>query len=146
MDRAHRLPVAVIMVTVVLGALVSVSMLYPYVTSWTTLPIPAGTVITADQAATWVAHFRVGPGGAVLIGAWTAFNGSGYAGLIVVNGTVSKPNPTGIYACPLMFAFEEKNGTLDSRLQPGPYTIYWGTICSYAAEYVITQPVELANP
>ncbi len=110
------------------------------------LPIFAGTVFTRAEAATWVAHFTVGPLGGRLVGAWTAYNGSGFFGFMVVNGTVSKP-PTGSL-CPLVFShWAERNGTEDMTLAPGPYTASWTTgVCSSAAEIDVTQTLQLLPP
>ena len=109
-----------------------------------TLPIRAGTTFTANDTATWVAHFSVGPSGGRLVGAWTAYTGSGIVRLVVVNGTVSKP-PEIMVACPLMYSWTESNGTVNTFLPGGPYTVYWSTgFCSYASRIVVTQPIQVA--
>ncbi len=133
-----------VVVTVVLGSAVSAILLYPYAAAWNTLPIPAGAEITRDQATLWVAHFWVGAGGGRLVGAWTAYDGAGNIGPAVVNGTVAKPQPPpGLYMCPLMIHWDQANGTLDDRLAPGAYTMYWYTFCSYVSRIVVVQTFEV---
>ncbi len=112
------------------------------------LPVPAGTVFTSNDTVHWVAHFAVGPAGGRLVGAWTAYDGSGFVGLVVGNGTVAKPPPPGpVVECPLLLAWAETNGTVDRVLAPGPYTVYWGSgVCSYAASIDVTQTLQVVGP
>ncbi len=78
------------------------------------------------------------------MGAWTAYDGSGFIGLVVVNGTVSKPPPY-VLLCPLLHAWTQLNGTADQALSPGPYTLYWTAgICSSASRIVVTQTIQVA--
>ncbi len=112
-----------------------------------TLPIPAGTTFTANETDHWVATFAAGPLGGRLEGAWTAYTGSGFITLVVVNGTVSKPWPPPVLFCPLLLAWEQMNGTVDVAVGPGPHTVYWSTgSCSFAREIVVTQPIQLVGP
>ncbi len=144
MQPGHRGLLTAIGVVVVVGAMVSAVLLWSVVSAWTTLPIPAGTTITDAQTGTWVAHFTVGPGGGVLVGAWTAYTVSGDIGPVIVNGTVSKPQPPpGIYNCPMEMFQEQANGTLDRVLAPGPYTMYWSPLCTSAREIVVTQTIQV---
>ncbi len=108
-----------------------------------TLPILEGTDFTRTEAVNWTAHLTVGPSGGTLVGAWTAYNGTGYITLDVVNGTGSKPPNR--YLCPLvLFAWREQNGTVDLALPPGPYTIFWTAgFCSSAASIVVTQTIQI---
>ncbi len=112
----------------------------------TSLPIPAGTTFTSNDTIRWTAHFSVGAGGSRLVGAWTAYNGAGYVGLIVANGTISKP-PQPAVICPVLVAWQESNGSVDRALGPGSYTMYWSTgYCSFAARIVVTQAIQLLGP
>lgn len=112
----------------------------------TTLPIPVGTTFTANATEHWAAHLTVGFGGARLVGAWTAYNGSGFVALAIVNGTVDKPWPPPPLLCPLLLAWSELNGSVDRSLTSGPYTIYWTTgFCSSAQQIVVTQPIQLTS-
>ncbi len=107
------------------------------------LPIPAGTTFTSNDTMHWVLHFTVGPGGGHLVGAWTAYDGEGYVGLVVANGTVSKP-PQLAVICPLPVAWQESNGSVDRALAPGAYTMYWSTgFCSSAARIVVTRAIQV---
>ncbi len=108
-----------------------------------TLPILAGTDFTATEAVNWTAHLTVGPSGGTLVGAWTAYNGTGSITLDVVNGTASKPPNR--YVCPLIvFRWPEQNGTVDLALPSGPYTIFWTAgFCSSAASIVVTQTIQI---
>ncbi len=136
-----------VVVTVVLGSAVSAILLYPYAATWNTLPIPVGTELTWDQAVLWVAHFSVGSGGGTLVGAWTAFDGAGNLGPVVLNGTVAKPQPApGLYSCPMEFPWDQTNGTLDESLPPGAYTMYWNTFCLHFSKIIVTQTFQLAGP
>ncbi len=111
----------------------------------TNLPIPAGTVFTANETQHWVAHFTVGPLGGRLTGAWTAYSGSGFITLVVVNGTVDKPWPPPPLMCPLLYSWTEQNGTVNDALGPGAYSVYWSTgYCSSVDRIVVTQPITLA--
>ncbi len=111
------------------------------------LPIPAGTTFTANETERWVATFTAGPLGGRLEGAWTAYTGSGFITLVVVNGTVSKPWPPPVLFCPLLYAWDQMNGTIDVAVGPGPHTVYWSTgSCSSAQEIVVTQPIQLVAP
>ena len=108
------------------------------------IPVPAGTTFTSAQALNWTAHFTVGAAGGTLVGAWTAYNGSGFLILVVVNGTVSRPS--GPVVCPLVvYVWQERNGTVDVPLAPGPYTMYWSAgYCSSAQSIVVTRTIQLA--
>lgn len=109
-----------------------------------TLPIPGGATFTANQTEHWAAHFAVGPLGGRVVGAWTAYTGSGFIALVVVNGTVSKPWPPPPIACPLLYSWEQRNGTIDVAVGPGPYTVYWSTgHCASAQRIVVTQPIQV---
>ncbi len=111
-----------------------------------TLPVAAGTVFTANLTEHWAAHFTVGPSGGRLVGAWTAYQGAGLIGLIVVNGTVSKPWPPPVAFCPAMMAWAQQNGSIDRSLASGPYTIYWSTgYCSTAMRIEVTQTLQVVG-
>lgn len=143
-DPAHRWLWVMVVVTVVLGSAIAAILLYPYAAAWNSLPVPAGTEITSDQALLWVAHFSVGPGGGTLVGAWTAYSGAGDLGPTVVNGTVEKPQPApGLYSCPMEFPWDQTNGTLEERLAPGAYTMYWNTFCLHFSKIVVTQTIQV---
>ena len=110
------------------------------------LPVPGGTVFSANATEHWAAHFTVGASGVRLVGAWTAFDGIGPIVLLVVNGTVSKPYPPPLLHCPLLFHWSVYNGTVDRALEAGTYTVYWNTgFCAYAAEIHVTQTIQLAT-
>ncbi len=111
-----------------------------------TLPIPAGSAFTANDMDHWAAHFHVGSGGGRLVGAWTAYHGSGSLHLIVVNGTSSKP-PMGA-VCPMIVSgWPEVNGTVDEALTAGAYTTYWSTgFCSTATTLWVTQTIQVVSP
>ncbi len=112
-----------------------------------TLPVPAGTAFSANVTEHWAAHFTVGSTGGSVVGAWTAYRGFGAIRLIVVNGTVSKPWPPPVYYCPLLYAWEQSNGTADTPLGPGSYTAYWSTgYCSSASEIVVTRTIQVVPP
>ena len=108
-----------------------------------TLPIATGTAFTATDTSYWTAQFTVGSTGGTLVGAWTAYNGSGSVSLEVVNGTVSKP--PNVYLCPrIVLRWQERNGTVDAALTPGPHTVFWTTgYCSAAERIVVTQTIEI---
>ncbi len=109
------------------------------------LPVPVGSVFTANATETWVAHFTVGAAGAVLSGAWTAYNGYGQITLVIENATVSKPPPpVGPINCPNYVQWNEQAGYLNTFLPAGPYTVYWGTVCAGAAQIVVTQAIQLS--
>ncbi len=109
----------------------------------TSLPVPAGTVFTSNDTGHWALHFTVGASGGRLVGAWTAYNGYGYVGLVVANGTVAKP-PQLAVMCPLLYAWTQSNGSVDRVLAPGPYTIYWSAgFCASAQRIVVTQSIHL---
>lgn len=113
----------------------------------TTLPIPAGTTFTLNQTESWVAHFTAGPLGGRLEGAWTAYTGSGFITLVVVNGTASKPWPPPLVTCPLFYSWGQFNGSIDVVVGPGAHTIYWSTgYCSSAQEIVVTQSIQIIGP
>ena len=112
-----------------------------------TLPVPAGTRFTANASEQWVAHFTVAANGSRIVGAWTAYSGTGWITLIVVNGTVSKPWPPPVRMCPLLLSWPEYNGSIDEPLGAGPHTAYWNTgYCASAAQIVVTQTIQLAPP
>ena len=131
---------AIVLVTSVIGAYLLLTPSAPP----NSLPILAGTAFTANESVGWVAHFTVGAAGGTLVGAWTAYDGSGFLGLDVVNGTVSKsPN---VFLCPriIVFRWAERNGTVDVSLVPGPYTVYWTAgYCASAQQIVVTQTIEV---
>ena len=108
----------------------------------TALLVPAGRVFSETEAQTWVLHFTVSGAGAHVVGAWTAFDGYGWIGLVVLNGTVEKPWPPPLLFCPLEYAWTRFNGTIDVPVTAGPHTIYW-TIgyCSDASRIVVTEPI-----
>jgi hypothetical protein len=112
------------------------------------LPVPAGTVFTSNESEVWAAHFTVSPGGGRLVGAWDAFNGYGAIEFFVVNGTVPRPSPSpGIYMCPILFHWNESNGTIDVPLGPGAHTAYWTTgYCSNSDRIVVTQTIQVVGP
>ncbi|HEX9341920.1 MAG TPA: hypothetical protein VF992_12245 [Thermoplasmata archaeon] len=64
------------------------------------LLVPAERVFSETEARTWVLHFTVSAAGAHVVGAWTAFDGYGWIGLVVLNGTVEKPWPPPLLFCP----------------------------------------------
>lgn len=146
MKPENRLLVnAVVAVLVVTGFVGGYLLLAPGAIA-TALPIPAGTTFTSNDTMHWVVHFTVGAGGGRLVGAWTAYNGAGYIGLVVANGTVSKP-PQLAVICPVPVAWEQSNGSVDRALAPGNYTIYWSTgFCSFAARIVVTRAIEVVGP
>ncbi len=146
MQPGHGGLLTAIGVVVVVGSMVSAVLLYSVVSAWTTLPIPAGATITDAEQGTWVAHFTVGPGGGVLVGAWTAYGVSGDIGPVIVNGTVSKPQPPpGLYNCPLEMYQPQANGSLDMPLPSGPHTMYWSPFCTYARSIVVTQTIQVVT-
>lgn len=109
-----------------------------------TLPVPGGATFTSNATVHWAAHFTVGASGGRLVGAWTAYHGQGDLELIVANGTVPKPAPGGIYECPALFLWNERNGTVHMLLGPGAYTIYWNTgSCASAAQIMVTQTIQV---
>ncbi len=133
----------VVAVAIVTGFGVGYLLLSPSVLA-TSLPVPAGTTFTANETEHWAAHVTVGFGGARLVGSWTAYDGMGFIGLVVVNGTIDKPWPPPVLFCPLLLAWQEQNGSIDQTLAPGPYTVYWSTgSCSSAQQIVVTQAIEL---
>ncbi len=108
------------------------------------LPVPVGSVFTANATLSWAAHFTVGVAGAVLSGGWTAYDGAGQMTLVIENATVSKPPPpTGPINCPALFQWNEQAGYLNTYLPAGPYTVYWGTVCAGAAQIVVTQAIQV---
>ncbi len=110
------------------------------------LPVPAGSVFTANATESWAAHFTVGTVGAVLSGGWTAYDGIGQITLVVVNATVSKPPPpVGPINCPDLFQWNEQAGYINTFLPAGPYTVYWGTVCAGASQIVVTQAIQLSS-
>ncbi len=142
-------PQNIAVLTILLAVVVATSVVGAYIllspaTLPASLPIPAGTVFSANESAVWVAHFTAGPAGGVLRGAWTAYNGWGFIGLAVVNGTVSKPPSVAV--CPLVvIAWKEWNGTVDLPVDAGPHTMFWTAgNCSSAQEIVVTQAIRLA--
>ncbi len=108
----------------------------------TPLLVPAGRAFSENEAQTWVLHFTVSGAGAHVVGAWTAFDGYGWIGLVVLNGTVEKPWPPPVLFCPLEYAWTRFNGTLDVPVTAGPHTMYWTTgYCSGASKIVVTEPI-----
>ncbi len=147
MKPENRLVVSAVVAVIVVTGLVGGYLLLAPGALATSLPVPAGTTFTSNDTMHWVVHFTVGPSGGRLVGAWTAYRGTGYVGLVVTNGTITKPPPpTGVIECPLLLSWSEMNGSIDQALAPGPYTIYWSTgYCSYAAEIDLTQPIQLTG-
>ena len=132
------LVVAVVVVTGAVGGYLLLS------TPPTGLPIPAGTVFSMNETEQWAVHFSVGPSGGRLTGAWTAYDGIGYVGLVVVNGTVNKPSPPVPLHCPLLQSWTEWNATISRTLHPGAFTVYWNTgFCAAAERIVVTQTIQL---
>ena len=109
----------------------------------TTLPIRAGTDFSSAQATNWTAHVTVGASGGMLVGAWTAHDGSGLIRLDVVNGTVSKP--PNVYMCPVTVPqWSVQNGTVNVVIGPGPHTVFWTAgYCSSAESLVVTETIEV---
>lgn len=130
---------AIVVVTSVIGAYLVLTPFAPP----NSLPVLAGTAFTASDSMDWVAHVAVGPTGGTLVGAWTAYNGSGFLGLDVVNGTV--PKPPNVLLCPrIVLRWAERNGTVDVSLAPGPYTVYWTAgYCASAQQILVTQTIEV---
>jgi hypothetical protein len=130
---------AIVVVTSVVGAYLLLTPSAPP----DSLPVLAGTAFTANESLHWVAHFTVGAAGGALVGAWTAYDGSGFLGLDVVNGTVSKPPD--VFLCPLILIhWSERNGTVNVPVAPGPHTVYWTAgYCSSAQQIVVTQTIEV---
>ncbi len=138
--------VALLAVAVGVAVILALGFLVVY-GSTATLPVPAGTAITSQQAISWVVHFSVAPGGGALVGAWTAYNGAGDIGPSLVNGTVPKPQPPpGIYNCPAEFPWTQTNGTLARPLAAGAYTLYWNTFCTSVSLIVVTQTFQVVGP
>ena len=134
-----------VLAVVVVSSVVGANLLVTPSTPPTSLPIHPGTLFSANASATWVAHFTTGAAGGTLVGAWTAYNGSGFLSLEVVYGTVSKP--PNVYLCPLIaiFHWQERNGTVDIPVGPGPHTMFWTAgYCSSAQEIVVTETIDLA--
>jgi len=108
----------------------------------TVLVVPAGRVFSESEAQTWARHFTVSGAGAHVVGAWTAFDGYGWPGLVVLNGTVEKPWPPPILFCPLEHSWTRFNGSIDVPVTTGPHTVYWTTgYCSDASKIVVTEPI-----
>ncbi len=126
---------AVLVVVTIGGALVYLDVL------GTALPVPAGTVFAGSAIQTWSLHFNVSGSGSGLVGAWTAYHGLGYPALVIVAGTVGRPDLPG--HCPILPRWAEYNGSIDAWVPPGPHTVFWG-ICFGASEIVVTQPIRLA--
>src|SRR6266566_5191348 len=76
------------------------------------LVVAAGRVFSESEAQTWVRHFTVSGAGAHVVGAWTAFDGYGWPGLVVLNGTVEKPWPPPVMFCPLEHSWTRFNGSI----------------------------------
>ncbi len=131
--------VAVLVVTAVVGASLAFTPAAPR--NW--LPMTAGNTFTASESADWVAHFSVGPMGGTLVGAWTAYNGSGLVTLAVANGTVFKPPDQMV--CPLVVSrWPQQKGTVNVPLKPGPYSVYWTAgFCSSAQRILVTRSIEV---
>lgn len=108
---------------------------------WGTLPIPAGTVFVRSDVESWVLHFDVPGQGSRLVGAWTGYDGFGFDGLVVVNGTVDRPFDF-MFRCPAGHSWSEYNGSVNVWVDPGPHTLYWGN-CFWASRLVITEAVRL---
>ena len=142
-DRA--LVVAVLAIVLVVAPIGAVLLLTPPALP-TSLPVPAGTAFTVSDSVNWTVHFRVPSAGGTLVGAWTAYDGLGAVGLIVVNGTVSRPFPPQIL-CQLLPRWAVQNGSVDRALAPGAYTVYWNTgYCAYASQIVVTQAIQILPP
>ncbi len=107
----------------------------------TSLPVPVGTTFTENATQTWLVHFSVSATGSRLVGAWTAYDGSGFPSLVVVDGTVGRP-PDYVYRCPLIQPWTEYNGSLDVAVDSGPHTLFWSG-CFAASRVVITEAVQL---
>ncbi len=109
----------------------------------TTLPIPTGTVFRGNATQTWVLHFNVSGTGLRIVGAWTAYDGHGFPALELRNGTVGRP-PDYLFRCPPLQPWTEANESIDTTVNPGPYTMYWGA-CFSASTIQITQAVQLTR-
>ncbi len=110
------------------------------------LLVPAGRVFYESEAQTWVLHFTVPGAGARVVGAWTAFDGYGWLGLAILNGTVEKPWPPPLLFCPLERSWPRFNATIDVPVAPGTHTIYWTTgYCSGASKIVVTEPILIVH-
>ena len=143
MNPENRALLAVLVAVAVVTSAVGAYLLLASAAPPTTLPVPAGTDFSSAQAANWTAHVAVGASGGMLTGAWTAYDGSGFIRLEVVNGTVSKP--PNVYLCPLLIpSWTQQNGTVDVARAPGPYTVFWTTgYCSSATSIVVTQTIQV---
>ncbi len=106
------------------------------------LPIPAGTVFSQDDIHTWAAQFMVPEFPMRIVGAWAASDGEGWAQLIVVNGTVTRPSDA-LYHCPLLQHWDRSNGTIDVPVNPEPHTMYWG-YCFGASRITVTSSIRVA--
>lgn len=114
-----------------------------------TLPVAAGTAFSSNESREWVVHFTVGATGGRLVGGWTAYNGFGLIRLDVANGTVSKDYGSLLRLCQPLSAWTQANwtqanGTVDTVLVPGAYTLYWTAgLCSSANEIVVTRAIRV---
>lgn len=111
-----------------------------------TLPIPEGVTFTVNDSASWTAYFNVSATDVRLVGAWTAFQGYGHVGLVVVNGSVAKPGPFTLL-CPRPPHWSQSNGSIDEPMGLGPHTLFWSTgRCSGAMEIEVRQTIRLVGP
>ncbi len=143
MRAENRALVAAVLAVVVVSAVVGVYLLLARPLAADSLPVFAGTLFTSSDSLRWAAQFTVGPAGGTLVGGWTAYNGSGFIGLDVVNGSVSKPSVP--FFCPRVFShWAQGNGTVDLALAPGSYTAYWTTgFCASAERILVTETIQV---
>ena len=136
------------LLAVVLTVVVAVGIVGAYLIATpraTTLPIPAGTVLLADEARAWVVYFNVTDLDSRIVGGWAAFDGAGSLALIVVNGSVAKPSGALLH-CPLMTTWAQSNGSIDRRLDPGPHTLFWSAgLCAQVSRIVVTDTIQVVS-
>ncbi len=104
------------------------------------LPIPAGTVFSDQEARVWTAQFDVRGLGGRVVGTWTAYDGAGWRDLVVVNGSASPTSDT--FRCPLMHPWDRYNGSIDVAVGPGLHTLYWAP-CGRAASTLVNVDIAL---
>lgn len=146
MKPENRALLVLVLVAVVVTAAVGAYLLVSPREIPVSLPVPSGTAFSSTDSVSWIVYFNVSTPDVKIAGAWTAYQGIGFVGLVVVNGSVAKPS--GLYFnCPLLQRWSQSNGSIEVPVDPGPHTLYWSAgLCSSASKIVVTEAIRLVGP